>query len=78
MQAARVFVAEDPANVNAVLGCLPGGSNDWHHWHLDVPGRIATALVKVRIAPLAAWYGADVRLPTIPYIDETLTIEPPP
>jgi predicted alpha/beta hydrolase len=37
-QTARIFVPDDPANAHAVLCCLPGGSYDWHYWHLDVPG----------------------------------------
>ena len=37
-QTARVFLPEDAAQVHGVLCCLPGGSYDWHYWHLDVPG----------------------------------------
>ena len=34
----RVFAPLDPLSARGVLCCLPGGSYDWHYWHLDVPG----------------------------------------
>lgn len=37
-QTVRVFVPADGGSVRGVLCCLPGGSYDWHYWHLDVPG----------------------------------------
>lgn len=38
-QTARLFLPADPADTQAFLICLAGGTYDWHYWHLEVPGR---------------------------------------